>query len=171
MSLVEVLVALAITALLLTATAMAFDAAFENYKSNHNLALVSIYARNALYQMCSNIRASWNAPDKGDPTEVSADGTECSFTDQNGRLVIYRYFPDSHQIKVNIDAAAQWYIMVDNVTPLTAGDHIFSLTPPSTPGFPAGTAGRVEIRFTVTHEGASRSVSAATVPCNVLYAK
>ena len=48
LSMVEVLISLAITALLLTATAVAFDAALTSYKANHDISMVNVAARNAV---------------------------------------------------------------------------------------------------------------------------
>ncbi|MBN2210304.1 MAG: prepilin-type N-terminal cleavage/methylation domain-containing protein [Sedimentisphaerales bacterium] len=172
LSLVEILVALAITALLLTATAIAFEAAMDSYTTNHDLAMVSISTRNVLHQMCSNIRSSWNDPvgPPPAPTYVTADGTECTFFDQGGREITYAYNAAQHRLEVNIDNGPDWFTLVENVYPITAGDHIFTLTDPEdTSSFPAGTAGRVEIRFRVVQNDVSRTVSAAAVPCNVLY--
>jgi len=169
LSLVEILISLAIIALLLTATALAFDAAFESYRTNHDLSAVSIAARNVLYQMCSTIRSSWNDPAGGAPTTVSADGTRCTLTDQNGRVIIYAYNDATRQLQVNIDGAASWYTLIDNVYPITDNDPIFTETPPDAPGFAPGTAGRIEIRFKIEQNEVWRTVSAAAVPCNILY--
>jgi len=171
LSLAEVLIALAIMALLMTATAMAFDAALHSYKTNHDLASVSIAARNALHRMCNTIRSAWKDP--SDPTtvmEVNAAGTECAFTDADGQDIIYRYDENSHELQMNIDGGAQWYTLVENVHPVVVGDRIFTATDPTEPGFDPGTVGRMEIRFMVSQEGISRTISAAAVPRNVLYA-
>ncbi len=170
LSLVEILVALAITALLLTATAMAFEAAMNSYTTNHDLSMVSISTRNVLHQMCANIRSSWNDPVAGKPTTVTTDGTECTFTNQSGDEITYAYNAAQHSLEVNINNGADWFTLVDNVYPVTAGDHIFTLTnPEDAENFPVGTAGRVEIRFKVVQNDVSRTVSSAAVPCNVLY--
>lgn len=176
LSLVEILVALAITALLLTATAMAFEAAMNSYTTNHDLSMVSISTRNVLHQMCAYIRMSENNPEDGEPTTVTLDGTECTFfvwyrpDDIETTEITYAYNAAQHSLEVNINNGADWFTLVDNVYPVTAGDHIFTLTDPEDfENFPAGTAGRVEIRFKVVQNDVSRTVSSAAVPCNVLY--
>ena len=84
LSLVEVLISLAIVAMLLTATGIAFDAALKNYKINHDMASVSVSARNALYQMTSTLRSAWNLDPGTDPNAaiyVATDGkraVQCS---------------------------------------------------------------------------------------------
>jgi len=168
LSLVEVLISLAIVAMLLTATGIAFDAALKNYKINHDMASVSVSARNALYQMTSTIRSAWNldpATDPDDAIYVAVDGMSCSLRDSSDREIIYRYDDASRELQVNIDGAAQWYVMVENVFPVMLGDSIFTAT-----YTPDGLlVSRVEIRFQVSQEGLSRTISAAAVPRNILY--
>ena len=170
LSLVEVLISLAIVAMLLTATGIAFDAALKNYKINHDMASVSISARNALYQMTGTIRSAWNLDSATDPDDaiyVADDAMSCSLRDSSGREIIYRYDDASRelQVNVNIDDTAQWYVMVENVFPVTVGEEIFTAT-----YTPDGLlVSRVEIRFQVSREGLSRTISAAVVPWSILY--
>ena len=167
LSLVEVLISLAIMALLLTATGIAFDAALDNYKINHDMASVSVSARNALYQMTSTIRAAWNLDPETDPDyaiDVAEDGMSCALRDSSDRAVIYRYDDDSRELQVNIDDAEQWYVMVENVFPITVDEDIFTAT-----YTPDDLVSRVEIRFQVSQENLSRTISAAAVPRNILY--
>ena len=179
LSLVEVLIALAIAALLMTAVAMAFDAAFTSYKVNHDIAMSNMAARNSLYQITSTIRSAWNDPQYdigGGVTEdrgiyVNSDGTECSFIDATGREIVYRYDAAAQQLKVNIDSGSKWYVYMNNVSPVAAGTPIFAATEPVFAGFPPGTVGRVDIRFKVTEGTVAREVSASVVPRNLVYAE
>ena len=167
LSLTEVLISLAIVALLLTATGIAFDAALDNYKINHDMASVSVAARNALYQMTSTIRSAWNldpATDPGYEIDVPVDGLSCALRDSSDRAIIYRYDEDSRELQVNVEGAAEWYVMVENVFPVTVGESIFTAT-----YTPDDLVGRVELRFQVSQEGVSRTISAAAVPRNILY--
>jgi prepilin-type N-terminal cleavage/methylation domain-containing protein len=167
--LVEVLMSLAIMAILLTATAVAFDAALENYTVNHNLAAVSVAARNALYQMSYIIRTAWNDP-ATDVITVNTAGTTCSLVDTYGRNVVYTYDAGAHQLKVSVDGGTTHHVMVDNVYPVTVGEKIFRASdPPTGTTFTSGTVGRVEIRFMISQEGVTRTFSQAAVPRNVLY--
>jgi prepilin-type N-terminal cleavage/methylation domain-containing protein len=175
LSLIEVLLSITIMAMLLTATAVAFDAAFKSYKVNHDLATVSVSARNALFQMNATIRSAYNDPD-WDTIDISADGTECSLVDQYGNTITYRYYTDNKQLKVEkIDEyghSSGWCVMVDNVYPVTVGDWIFSGTRVNGNYFGNITNEKlyqVEIRFMVVQEGLSRTISSATVPANILY--
>ena len=168
LSLVEILIALSIAALLLGATAVAFDAALSSYKANHDMAMASMGMRNSLYQMSSLIRSAWNDPDF-DIIDVSTDGKQISFVDASGRAIIYQYDETSRQLKVNIDGGAQWYILLDNVFPVSDGDKIFTATDPEFGSFPAGTVGCVEIRFKRIEGDVTRGVSTAVVPRNIVY--
>ncbi len=172
LSLIEVLLSITIMALLLTATAVAFDAAFKSYKVNHDLATVSVSARNALYQMSATIRSAWNDPDV-DTIDISSDGTECSLVDAAGRAVIYRYVEADKQLKVNLDGSADWFVLVDNVYPVTVGEQIFTATSEQGDILSGAVTGQklsqVEMRFMVTQEGLSRTISAAAVPRNMIY--
>jgi len=172
LSLIEVLLSITIMALLLTATAVAFDAAFKSYKVNHDLATVSVSARNALYQMSATIRSAWNDPDV-DTIDISSDGTECSLVDADGRAVIYRYVEADKQLKVNLDGSADWFVLVDNVYPVTVGEQIFTATSEQGDILSGAVTGQklsqVEMRFMVTQEGLSRTISAAAVPRNMIY--
>jgi len=168
LSLIEVLVALAVTAILLTATAVAFDAALTSYRVNHDMAMAGMSARNSLYQMCGTIRSAWNDPAQ-DTIDVSADGTECALVDADGRPVRYRYTAGTRRLQVNINNGAQWYTLIENVDPLAPADPIFSAVNANPGQFPAGTVARVEIRFKTSQGQVCRSVSAAVVPRNVLY--
>jgi len=170
LSLIEILISLAITALLLVATAVAFDAALTSYRVNHDMSLVSMSTRNCLHQMTSTIRSAWNDP-AIDTIDVNGDGTECALVDAAGRAVIYRYDADQQQLQVNIDGAADWYVFMDNVEPIAVGEQVFTATAPTDGNFPYGTVGKVEIKFKTSRGQAHWAVSAAAVPRNILYIK
>lgn len=168
LSIVELLLALSITAILLTATAAAFNAAFSNYKVNNELTTASMSSRNAVYQMCSTIRSAYNDPD--DPNaaviEVSSDGTECSMVNADGRDTAYRYSNTVRKLQISIDGS-QWYTMVENVDPVDNATPIFAAF--DDPQFSPGTVGKIEICFKVTINGLANPISASAVPRNVIY--
>ncbi|MCK5271419.1 MAG: prepilin-type N-terminal cleavage/methylation domain-containing protein [Sedimentisphaerales bacterium] len=171
LSMVEILIALTIAAMLLTATAAAFDAALTSYRSNYDMSVVGVSSRNAMYQMCSTIRSAWNDPDY-DTIDVTTDGTQCSLVDANGWDVEYRYNASTNEMQVRVDRGSgwsDWFIMVDNVVPVATGEKIFTDFDPEDTDFPAGTIGKVIIRFRVQQEGINQSVTASAVPRNVVY--
>ena len=178
LSILELLVALAIAALLLTATATAFDAALKSYNVNSDMAMVNTSFRNAMYQMCATIRSAWNNPeyDLGDGTTedrgiyVNGDGTECSLVPANEwNSVVYRYNSVSKELQININGGANWHVLVENVDPVAADEPIFNALAPLGTDFPAGTVGLVEIRFKVTINDTSQVVTASAVPRNIIY--
>jgi len=173
MSIVEILIALSIAALLLTATAVAFDAAFNSYETNYDMSIAGISSRNALYQMCSNIRSVWNDPST-DIIDVSVDGTQCSFVDANGWEVEYRYDAASHQLQVRVDRHtgggwSNWFVMIEDVYPLAVGEKIFTDVAPEDPHFAVGTVGKVIIRFRVQRDNINQPITASAVPRNIIY--
>jgi len=173
LSMVEILIALAIAALLLTATAVAFDAAFKSYRSNYEMSIAGVSSRNALYQICSTIRSAWNDP-AVDIIDVSSDGNQCSLVDANGWDVEYRYEPTSLQLQVRVDRNdghgwSDWFVMIDDVARLAVGEDIFVVIDPEDPTFPSGTVGKIIIRFRIVREGAQQTLTAAAVPRNIIY--
>ena len=168
LSLVEVLISLAIVALLLTATGAAFDAALRSYKVNHDIATVSVAARNALYQMTTNLRSAWNLDFTEFPEDaIYVDATSCSFRDAGDRVITYTYDAVETRLLVTIEEDGVIrgpYTMVDDVYPVSLGQPIFTATLMGD-----GRVARVEIRFMIAIEGVSRTVSAAAVPRNILY--
>ena len=173
LSMVEILIALAIAALLLTATAVAFDAAFKSYSSNYEMSIAGVSSRNALYQICSTIRSAWNDP-AVDIIDVSTDGNECSLVDANGWNVEYRYEPTALQLQVRVDRNdgsgwSNWFVMIDDVARLAVGEDIFVAIDPDDPTFPAGTVGKIIIRFRIVRPGAQQTLTASAVPRNIIY--
>ena len=168
MTLPELLLALAVTAILLAATAVAFDAALRNYETNRQLGLASMSTRNAVHQMCSTIRSAWNDPDE-DMIIVSTDGNECDLVNADDQNVIYRYYPDDDEIKMTNDGGTNWYTLLRNIVPLESGEPIFTALDPLDADLAAGTVGRVEIRFQVDSDVETTPVSVAAVPRNILY--
>ena len=166
MTLVELLIALAITAVLLTAMAVAVNATMTNYAQNQQIATATVGARNVLRRMCTEIRTAQNDAATG-PIQITGEGTQCSFTDAGGGQVIYKYEADNDRLMVRV--AGNWHPLLQNVQPAINGEPIFSTTAPSDPSWPVGTVGKVLVRFKVEQENVSRAVSAAVVPRNILY--
>ncbi|MBN1436623.1 MAG: prepilin-type N-terminal cleavage/methylation domain-containing protein [Sedimentisphaerales bacterium] len=164
-TLVELLMALAITAMLIAATSVAFDAALRSYEANQEQGLASLAARNVLQQLCREVRSAHNDPDT--PIIVSTDGTECSFVDVADETIVYSYDADLRQLLVNINGGDNWYVFLDGVDPIAPGEPIFATFPPTAEGFELGIVGRIAIRFTIEREQARYPVYASVVPRNV----
>ena len=81
---VELLIALAITALLLAAVAVAFNASIMNYCENEDIFKAVNSARQALYRVTTQLRTA-TAVDPCSPIN------ECTFITAGGEDITYRY--------------------------------------------------------------------------------
>ena len=168
MTLPELLIALAITAILLAAVAVAFDAGLQNYSANQDLTVASRSARNALNRMAATIRSAWNDPHV-DTIQISEDGAECALVDADGRDIVYFHDSDESRLELSIDGGDNWHVLLDGVHSLPGDDAVFTSVPCDDPDFAAGTVGRVEIRFQIEHGDTTYPVSTAVVPRNILF--
>ena len=165
-TLVELLMALAITAMLIAATSVAFDAALRNYEANQQQGLAGLAARNVLQQLCREIRSAHNDPDN--PIVITTDGTECSFVDAADEVIVYSYDPELHQLLVNINDTDDWYVFLDGIWPIAPDEPIFSEFAPTNEDFDPAVVGRIAIRFRLQRDQASYPVYASVVPRNIV---
>jgi prepilin-type N-terminal cleavage/methylation domain-containing protein len=84
-TIVELLVALAITSLLLAAVAVAFDASIISYQENEKIFETVSKARQALLRMTSQLRTGLV-----DPNEVS-NPNRCRLICADGSTITYQY--------------------------------------------------------------------------------
>lgn len=150
-TLAEVLIALAITAILLTAIAVAFNASVINYSENEDIYKAVNSARQAVFRITSQLRTATAA----DP---NAPSNECTLITANGENLTYRY-----------DSAAKILYLITN-DDLTDGDYVLcegveSMTFTKTVVVEdAVTKVRyVQIAITVASDGMQKDVSAAAV--------
>jgi len=147
----ELLLALAITAMLLAAVAVAFNASVINYRENENIFKTINNARQALSRITSQLRTA-NAVDPGSPNN------ECTLITADGNDITYRFNNTDNKLYLitNDDSSDSDYVLCDNVTAMT---------------FTKDTATKesviyvksVEISITVTSGDIQRTVSAAAV--------
>ncbi len=168
LSILELLISLSVMALMLSATAVAFDAAFKSYKINTDITTVSTASRNVTHQMCGTIRSAWNDP-ANDTIDVSADGMECSMVDASGRRITYFYNTNVKELQVNVNDAEQSYTLIENVDPISRGIPFFEAIDPLDDTLPAGTVGKVIIDFKIIGCKSTKVVSTSVVPRNVIY--
>ena len=167
-TMIELLITLALMAMIFLAVGSAFDAAFTNYEVNSEYNSVNMSHRNIIHQITAAVRTAWNDPDEAEIT-VTMDGNSLSLTDSTGREILYRYEPDLASLLVSIDGGDE-YLMLENVEPVDAGTDIFRLEdPPVGSGFVEGTVGKVIISFRVSSNGMSKVISTAAIPRNILY--
>lgn len=168
-TLIEILIVMAIVATLFAAVGMAFDAAFKNYDANTEMNSLNTSHRNMMHQICSTIRTAWNDPDVAS-ISVTTDGNRLTLTDSSGRVLGYRYIPQSVKMVVSVDGGAEATLM-DNISQVDAVTDIFSTSPPTESGFAVGTVGKVMINFRSSQGDNSKVISMAVVPRNILYSK
>jgi len=110
----ELLIALAITALLLAAVAVAFNAAATNYRENENIFRTINGARQALSRIVSQLRTAESV----DPTSPS---NECTLITADGKDLTYRYNSTDKKLYLvtNDDLFDADYVLCDNVSAMT----------------------------------------------------
>jgi type II secretory pathway pseudopilin PulG len=122
-ALVEVLVAIGISALLLTATAVALNTAVRAYHINQQQALLLQHSRVAMTRMLSTVRRSkLHAPDTSSLASqfaagATTTGTGIAMYDQNGVMVTYRYDAPTRTVQMVIGSTA--YPLVHGVDEFT----------------------------------------------------
>ena len=147
-SVVELLIALAISALLMTAIAVAFNSSVINYQQNEDLYRTINNARQALFRITTQLRTGyWINPD--DPNN------SCSFYTADNKNITYEYRSADKKLYLitNYDTSDPDYLLCDNVTAMS-----FIKTPDGT-----GDSKSVQISMTVQVDGTPKTLSAATV--------
>jgi prepilin-type N-terminal cleavage/methylation domain-containing protein len=156
-TLAEVLISMAILAVLLTAVAAAFDASMKNYKDNEAISKTMNAARAALLRITNDIRTAHGVV-------VNAEHTECEIdTTRDGEAVTYRYRYDAEEEILYLDdyssGTEKSYVLCEHVTEM-------QFVGAAMPGKP-NQVRNVRITMTVTDkdEGAnlSRKLAAAAV--------
>jgi len=170
-TIVELLIALAITAILLTAIAVAFNASIINYTENQNIFKAINSARQALSRITTEVRtAKMVVPDNNDPTRCEvqcADGSTyhtyylVSYVDDNGQ--------PKNKLKLHVSSNLN-----DAIEPLTDPnlcDNVAAMTfnkDNCTPPGDVNDVKSVQISMTVISGDVRQTVSAAAVVRKVL---
>jgi prepilin-type N-terminal cleavage/methylation domain-containing protein len=108
-TIIECLLGLAISALLLTAVAVAFDASVVNYRENEDMFWTMNNARQALTRMTSQLRT-------GSLVFPTAPPNQCSFHTAANEDVTYDWRSAENRLYVKMNATNQSYKLCDNVT-------------------------------------------------------
>ena len=120
LGLAELLISLTISAMLLTAMAVAIDASFKSYQANEEQSTLTQRARLALYRMLMNIRTtSLHQPYSANQIAFFASGqtvtdTGLSMYDNNNNQITYMYDAPSQQLRM-IEGGAT-HVMLNGVT-------------------------------------------------------
>ncbi len=146
-TIIELLLALAVSAMLLAAVAFAFNASIINYRENEDIFKAINSTRQALSRMTSQLRTGyWVDP--------NAPNNECSFFTADDENITYQYNNGDNKLYLitNDDLSDPDYVLCDNVTAMT-----FTKTPTDD-----GTDCKsVQISITVTRGNVERKISAA----------
>jgi len=145
----ELLIALAISAMLLVAVAVAFNASAVNYQENEDIFRTINNARQALFRMTSQLRTA-------SAVDPNAPSNECSMITAAEENITYRYNNVDNKLYLvtNYDLSDSDYVLCDNVTAMT-----FYKTPISTDDGPDSKS--VQISMTVASGNVHKTISAA----------
>ena len=154
-TLVELLVALAITAMLLAAVAVAFNASVINYRENEEIYRAINGARQALFRITSQLRTATAA-------EPNAPANECTLITADGEDLTYRYDGTAKVLYLvtNGDPTDPDYKLCENVEEMTFFPKTFVVVEG---GVPVTKVRSVQIAMTVTAGDTEERLSAAAV--------
>ncbi len=107
----ELLIALAISAMLLVAVAVAFNASAVNYQQNEDIFKVVNSARQALFRITSQLRTA-------SAVDPNAPPNECTMLTAANENITYRYNSGDNKLYLvtNDDLSDSDYVLCDNVT-------------------------------------------------------
>lgn len=116
---IEVLMALAILATLLTAVAVAFDASVKNYHDNEALYKTLNTARAALLRITNDVRTAQAVATAGPDPGEDPDTSQCSMITANGSDLTYRYDGAADTLYLTDNVTGASYVLCENVTAMT----------------------------------------------------
>jgi type II secretory pathway pseudopilin PulG len=143
----ECLISLAITAMLLTAVAVAFNASLINFRENEDMFQSINGARQALSRMTSQLRT-------GHFVDPNASATECSFFTASEENITYEFRPADKKLYLITNGDGNAYTLCDDVT---AASFARTLTADGTD------CKSILISLTVECGNSTRTLSAAAV--------
>ena len=146
-TLVEILLALAIAGILLSAVAVAFNASIVNYRENEDMFKVINSARQALFRITSQLRTA-------NTVDPNAPNNKCSFFTADAEDITYEYRNADNKLYLVTNSDGQEYVLCDNVTAMTFTK---TLTDDGTD------CKSVQISITVARGNVQRKISAAAV--------
>ncbi len=143
----ELLIALAMVAMLLVAVAVAFNASATNYQQNEDIFRTINSARQALFRMTTQLRTA-------DAVDPNSPANECSMITASNEDITYRYNSADNKLYLitNDDTTDSDYVLCENVTALTCKKT------PTDDGFNCKS---VQITITVQSGDVQRTVSGA----------
>ena len=146
-TIMEMLLALAISSMLLAAVAVAFNASIINYRENEDMFKVINSARQSLFRMTSQLRTA-------NSVDPNAPNNQCNFFTAGAEDITYEYRNADKKLYLITNSDGQEYVLCDNVTAMTFTKN------PTVDGTDCKS---VQISITVTRGNAQRKISAAAV--------
>ena len=141
----ELLIALAISAMLLVAVAVAFNASAINYQENEDIFRTINNARQALFRITSQLRTA-------DAVVYDAVNNECTLFTAGGEDITYQFRIADNKLYLITNVDSNEYVLCDNVTAMT-----FTKTP-TDDGLDCKS---VQISMTVVSGNVQKTISAA----------
>ena len=156
LSIVELLVALAITSLVLVAVAVAFNASIINYRQNEDIFASINNARGALLRMTNQLRTAGYqvSPDLFVAVDPNAPSNQCSLITADGEDITYHYNSSDGKLYLITNSDGKEYVLCENVTSMSF------IKTPTDDGLDVKS---VQISITVVVGTAKQKVSAAAV--------
>jgi len=150
-TIVELLMALAISAVLLAGLTLSLNALFVNFVENEQLYRTVNNARQALCRITTQLRTA-------QAVDANVSTTECKMITSDGDDISYRYDSSDNKLYLitNDDTSDDDYLLCDNVTAMS----FTRQTATDTDGLYVKS---VQISMSVAGEQQSRTVSAAAV--------
>ncbi len=108
----ELLIAMAITGLLLAAIAVVFNASVINYRTNEDIIRVTNNARQALSRITSQLRTA-------DAVDPNSPVNECTLYTAGGENITFRYDSSDNKLYLTDNSTGNDYVLCDNVTAMT----------------------------------------------------
>ena len=113
-TIVELLIAIAISAILLAAVAVAFNASIINYNENQDMFKATNSSRQALFRITTQLRTA-------DSVDPCSPVNECSTITSDSEDITYRYNNSDNKLYLvtNDDPSDSDYVLCENVTDMT----------------------------------------------------
>jgi prepilin-type N-terminal cleavage/methylation domain-containing protein len=157
-TIVELLIALAVTGVLLAAVAVAFNASFINYRENEDTFKSINKARQALARMTTQIRTAGCEVPPGSglfvAMNLSDPNNRCSLYTPKGENLTYEYRSADNKLYLITHSDEKEYVLCDNVKAMS-----FIKTPTAD----LKDVKSVQISMTIESGNVQRTLSAAAV--------
>ncbi|MHC4757745.1 MAG: PulJ/GspJ family protein [Planctomycetota bacterium] len=153
-TIVELLLVLAIGAILLTSLAAAFNASVMNYRQNEEMFRTVNNARQALSRMTSQIRTGLV-----DPNDIAVE-SNCRLLCSDGSEIMYWFGSVDKKLYLRDLATGEEYVLCDNVLDMSFIKDNSS---------PSGDVKSVQISMTVESGGVQKTLSAAAAVRKVIH--